>query len=461
MFPVATPEEITEQTRPYQPFGAARQLLFSRQPQIVISGPAGTGKSRACLEKIHCCCQQVPGCRWLICRKTRVSLTESGLVTWETKVVQPDHPILQNGPTRAHRASYEYPNGAAVVLGGLDNPTRLFSTEYDGVYVQEAIELDENEWELLTRPLRNNKLPYQQLIGDTNPGAPSHWIKQRANRGQTVLLESRHQDNPELWQIGEEEWTAAGRRYIGILDALTGPRKQRLRYGKWVQAEGVVYENYDPAVHVVDRFPIPKDWPRYWAIDFGYTNPFVCQWWAEDPDGRLFLYREIFMSQRLVEDHARTILAVSGALTDGRATWLPSLAEPQPQAIICDHDRQERETLHKYLAMETEPAFKDVIPGVQAVTERLAKAGDGRPRLFILRDSLVERDWRLTEQKKPASTAEEFEGYIWDETAQKKKGEKPSDLDNHGMDALRYMVYYRDRFTHDLGQEPFVFHRRY
>jgi predicted transcriptional regulator len=51
-------------------------------------------------------------------------------------------------------------------------------------------------------------------------------------------------------------------------------------------------------------------------VDFGYTNPFVMQWWAEDPDGRLYLYREIYRTRRLVEDHAkRHAIALQCAVT--------------------------------------------------------------------------------------------------------------------------------------------------
>jgi phage terminase large subunit len=442
----------------YLPCGAAWKLWWSQDQEVLISGPAGTGKSRGCLEKLHFLASKYAKMRGLIVRKTRASLTESALVTFEEKVVPVNHPILQ-GAGRAHRQAYRYPNGSILVLGGLDKASRIMSTDYDVIFVQEAIELAENDWEALTTRLRNGIVPYQQIIADTNPDTPTHWLKRRCDTGKALLLESRHEDNPLLWNRNKNQWTEVGRTYIAKLDALTGPRKLRLRYGRWVQAEGVVYENWDTAVHLIDRFPIPAAWPRYWSIDFGYTNPFVCQWWAEDPDGRLFLYREIFMSQRLVEDHARDILRYSGAMIDGVVSWLPGRAEPRPRAIICDHDRQERETLHKYLKMETTPAFKDVIPGIQAVSARLQKAGDGKPRLFILRDSLVQEDERLQDLCKPTSTAAEFEGYIWDQTAGKKRGEKPIETDNHGMDALRYMVYFRDRFEEPEG-EPFVFYRR-
>src|SRR5262245_60510234 len=188
--------------------------------------------------------------RGLILRKTRMSLTESALVTFEQHVIPEGHSIL-NGPRRNFRQVYRYPNGSELVTGGLDNPSRVMSTEFDLIYPQEAIELREEEWEALTTRLRNGKMPYQQILGDTNPDKPQHWLKRRCDAGKCRLLESRHEDNPILY--GDGDWTPRGRAYLATLDALTGARRARLRLGRWVQAEGVVYEGFDPAVHVIDR----------------------------------------------------------------------------------------------------------------------------------------------------------------------------------------------------------------
>lgn len=415
----------------------------------MVSGPAGTGKSRACLEKLHYLAESTPGLRALIVRKTRESLTESGLVTFEEKVVPAGHPIL-DGAQRRMRQAYHYPNGSEIVVGGLDKPGKIMSTEYDLAYVQEAIELNEDAWEALTTRLRNGVLPYQQLLADTNPDSPRHWLKKRCDIGRCLLLESRHEENPTLWDRAAGEWTESGRKYIEKLDALTGARYQRLRRGRWVQAEGVVYDGWDRAVHLIDPFPIPPQWPRYWSIDFGYTNPFVCQFWAEDSDGRLYLYREIYRTQRLVEDHARAILEAASAIVDGIEKWLPGRADPRPRVIVCDHDAEDRATLERHLRVSTTPAFKAVSPGIQAVASRLKVAGDGKPRLFVFRGALVRRDMDLDEAKKPCCTEEEFDGYIWDKTAaaghkEKRPKEVPIDFNNHGMDALRYLVYWRDR----------------
>src|SRR5438034_8220843 len=106
--PTATPEEVVPERKPYTPRGACLALLLDRSAEIVVSGPAGTGKSRACLEKLHLCAEKYAGMRGLIIRKTRESLSESGLVTFEEKVVPVGHRILE-GSRRNFRQSYFYP----------------------------------------------------------------------------------------------------------------------------------------------------------------------------------------------------------------------------------------------------------------------------------------------------------------------------------------------------------------
>lgn len=427
----------------YKPHGAAATLFSSRVAEVLLSGPAGTGKSRACLEKVHLMALLNPGMRGLLVRKTMVSLGSTGLVTWREHVAAESIAIgdvVWYGGSQQEAAAYRYSNGSAVVVGGMDKATKIMSSEYDVVYVQEATELTLNDWEAITTRLRNGKISFQQLLADCNPSTPTHWLKQRSDRGDTLMLESRHEDNPVLFQP-DGTLTPAGRDYVGKLDKLTGVRFHRLRHGRWVAAEGLIYEEWDPAVHLVDRFEIPDTWTRWWSVDFGYTNPFVCQFWAEDPDGRLWLYREIYFTRRLVEDHARQILSI--VAPGGK--WI----EPRPRAIICDHDAEDRATLERHLGMSTVAARKTVSDGLQAVQTRLKVAGDGKPRLFILRDSVVERDPALEEAKKPCSTTEEIVGYIWDQAEGKPPKEVPVKENDHGCDAKRYVVAERD-----LGARP-------
>lgn len=425
---------------PFQARGAVARLMACRDREMLLAGPAGTGKSVGCLMKLHIAAHRYPGMRALMVRKTRQSLTQTAMVSFD-KMIQP-----QRDGVRFHtgQQAYQYPNGSVIVVGGLDpnQITRVMSSEYDLIYVQEATELIEPAWEALTTRLRNGVMPYQQLIADCNPSRPTHWLKARADRGVVTMLESRHEDNPALHD--GTDWTPAGREYIGTLDRLTGVYKQRLRYGRWAAADGLVYEGWDPAIHLISRFPIPREWPRYWAIDFGYTNPFVWQAWASDPDGRLYMYREIYQTRCLVEDHARAIARAIGGLeitgTTWRLNWSYESAEPRPVRIVCDHDAEGRATLEARLNIRTTPASKAVRDGIQLVTSRLQPAGDGKPRLYILDGSTVSRDTTLADKHFPTSTAEEFDGYVWDTSNGRGQKEEPVKEHDHGMDPLRYLV---------------------
>ena len=451
----------------YTPRGAAKAAFACRDDELLLSGPAGTGKSRALLEKLNLMCLVNPGMRALMIRKTMASLGSTGLVTWREHVVPEaldSGQVMFHGGSSQQAAQYRYKNGSTVTIGGMDKPTKIMSAEYDVIYVQEAIELTEEDWEALTTRLRNGKVSFQQLMADTNPDIPTHWLKARCDRGQTTLINTRHEDNPVLF--GEDcTPTDVGESYIAKLDALTGVRKDRLRFGKWCAAEGLIYEEFDPEVHKYQISEPPADWTRYWSIDFGYTNPFVLQCWAVDPDGRLYLYRELYRSRRLVEDHARDILRmVRKARCDvcrGRGEPdRPCLAqhewrEPKPRAVICDHDAEDRATLERHLGLSTTPATKTVSDGIQAVQQRLKIQPDGKPRIYLSPTALwgvdakgVPRhglvDPELRDANKPTCTLEEIPGYVWDTAsatgADHNLRETPRKENDHGADALRYIV---------------------
>lgn len=441
----------------YEPRGALRgiwQGAQARADELVVCGAAGTGKSRSCIEKMHAAAIKYPYMRGTMLRKTNVSLTATGQVTYREHVAA-EHiaagVVRWFGGSQSEPPAWRYANGSTITVGGMDNPTKIMSSEYDLAYVQEATELTVKDWEAITTRLRNGRMPYQQLLADCNPDAPHHWLKKRADDKRTQMLNSRHEDNPVLFNR-DGTATERGRAYMAKLDALTGVRYHRLRKGEWVAAEGQVYEQWDSAVHLIDRFPIPDDWARYWAIDFGFTNPFVLQFWAEDPDGRLYLYREIYKTQRTVDEHAKHALMVvteptgtqiegehpRDAIRAGRRAW----AEPRPRRIIADHDAEGRATWAKETGMSTTAASKRKIDGIQAVQRRLRDR-----RLFILRDSTVERDADLSDAGKPACTAEEVLSYVWDRKGIRdpKIQEEPVKEDDHGMDTMRYLVMDRDR----------------
>jgi phage terminase large subunit len=282
----------------YVPYGGCRDIYETKVDEVVISGPAGTGKSRACLEKLHRLALDYPHSRHLIVRKTRTSLSESGLQTFEDWVLKRSHPLVTGGPARRNRVKYTYVNGSEIYAGGMDKPGRIMSTEYDTIFVQEAIELNLSDWEALTTRLRNYRVPYQQLMADTNPAFPLHWLRQRCNIGTTECIESTHRDNPRLWNHETQEWTVEGVGYINRLMNLTGTQRQRLFEGKWVQTEGVVYDEFTDA-NLTDKEP-DSDHEIELAIDDGYVDPRAILFIQYTPT-EVLVFDEIYHSRHLPE----------------------------------------------------------------------------------------------------------------------------------------------------------------
>lgn len=456
----------------YKPRGGCKELFESRAEEVLVSGPAGTGKSRACLEKIHMICLLTPNVRALLLRKTQKSLGSTGLVTWRNHVIKEAQAIgtvVYYGGSQAEPPQYRYKNGSTVTIGGLDNPGRIMSSDYDIIYIQEATEITLEDHEMCTTRLRNWTISFQQLLMDCNPAGEKHWLKLRCNDKKTTLIESRHEDNPQLFdEIINPDGTVTykvtekGATYIKKLDNLTGIRYKRLRLGLWVSAEGIVYEEFDPAVHILtwelddegNPLPLPEDWPRYWNIDFGYVNPFCLKCYAEGPDGELYMYREIYMTQRTVEEHAKTIMECVTTVDRqeiydhiNRTTRVIEKlrwTEPQPSAVICDHDAEGRRTFEKATGLGTQPAIKNVSEGINAVKERLRINDSGYARLYFMADALVERDQSLVDALRPTCTVEEYPAYVWKVNTDGRQADEPVKKDDHGIDNDRYQVMFHD-----------------
>lgn len=408
---------------------AALELMTFQGPEGVIKGPAGTGKSLGLLHRANAVLCKYAGSRGLIVRKTRSSLTESSLVTYERHVIPRNLKLYPDAHAqqRKIRHSYDYPNKSVLVVAGMDTPERVLSTEYDIILIPQIEELFEHDYELLLTRLRNGVVPYQQILGDMNPAWPNHWMNKRARDGKVKLFFSRHEDNPVLWD--GEKWTQRGESYLAKLKSLSGVRYRRLFLGEDAAAEGIVYTDFQHAVHVVKPFRIPKDWRRLRVTDFGFRHPFVTQWWAISPDGVMFRYREIYFSQRIVEDHAKQINELS--------------AGERYESHPADHDAEGRATLSK-AGIRTQLAWKPVRAGIDAVTQRLREK-----RVFFFADDTldgvkygrVERDAQLAEAGRPTSTVEEFDSYVYGQAKEGTAGkEEPVKEMDDGMDCTRYAV---------------------
>lgn len=386
----------------YKPRGGAAGLIYAHDREAILSGPAETGKTLAACWKIHLICCKYPKAQGAIIRKTYKSVHGSCCQTFER--VLAGFPVERYGGERVER--YKYANGSTIWIAGMDNPDKVLSSERDFIYVNQAEELTENDWELLATRCtgRNAVIPHPQLFGDCNPSGTRHWIRERAKAGKLALLTSAHQDNPTLYDDAGN-LTEQGRRTLATLDSLTGVRRQRLLLGQWATAEGAVYDMFNAAVHVCER-PASDFKTWYLAMDEGYVHPAVILLVGEDSDGRWHIAREFYECGKLQSD---VVAQARQWFTefDCRLAAVDAAAA----GLIADL---------KNCGVRAVSAKGRVLDGIGAIQNRLKVAGDGRARLTVAPSCV--------------NMANEFESYQWTEGK-----DAPRKECDDAADAIRYL----------------------
>lgn len=277
---------------PYSLYGGNREAFYCRDSEVILAGPADTGKTMALLTKLHLLAYKYPNAAIVILRKQLTDVYSSVLQTYLKKILEKGTPVKAYGGEKPQW--FDYPSGSRIWVAGLDKPGKVLSAEFDLVYVNQAEELSLFDWETLTTRTtgRAGHMPYSQTIGDCNPAHPTHWIRTRAADGKLRFFESVHRDNPEIYDPETGELTEGGKKRLAALDNLTGSRYMRLRKGLWAVPEGAIYDIFDEERHKVAAFPIPALWPRVVGIDpFG---AFVAAVWLafDSQNGVLNVYRE-------------------------------------------------------------------------------------------------------------------------------------------------------------------------
>lgn len=307
----------TETRVKYKPRGVCLDLWRETAVETLIEGPAGTGKTRGVLEYMHGIAIKYPKSKQLIARKTQTALAGAALATYRDKVAGEElrtGAIEHFGGSGAEPPGFRYSNGSTIQYRGLDDIDKTLSTEYDNVYVNEATECTEDDWELLTRCLRNGVTPRQRLIGDCNPSTDRHWLLRRCNTGKTRRLRSTVRDNPLYWDDLANDYTPEGKAYIeDIVGNMTGTRRQRLFEGQWVGLESAIYGQLDPSIHL-QPLPIRVEWvDGAIGVDFGKTpgHPSTVVAITKAGDGVVWVrecWAETGGNAKAIEDAARGMM---------------------------------------------------------------------------------------------------------------------------------------------------------
>lgn len=309
--------------------GAALALQSSQtHHEVCIAGPSETGKTYAALWYLDSLLRAHKNAQAVIVRKVRVTLYGSALQTYQ-KIIDMRGGVTPYGGKTPEW--YDYDNGSRLWVAGMDNPGKALSSERDFVYENQAEELEEADHETLTTRAtgRAANAPFAQLIIDCNPGPEDHWIIQRRDAGHLHFIQSKHEDNPTLFDE-HGQMTERGRLSMETLDKLTGARYWRLRMGLWVGAEGQHFEAWDEERHVLKILPpITGDWIIWGGLDYGFGHRFASGVMGLDPAGNTHLMAEYVTRKTLIPDLVTGYIAAIRSL---------GLSVDRVRSIAAGHD---------------------------------------------------------------------------------------------------------------------------
>ena len=395
-----TPPEIKEEVVTVPLLPKQIDFLQSDARELLFSGAFGAGKSRV-LCWLLTMRASTPGAVEILCRKHNVTLKRTTLRT----LLRPDGdlpPVLMPGTYKHNKSEQriEIIGGGEIMYFGLDDPEKIGSTPASGVAVDEAVELDEDDWRALRGRIRVkvNGLD-NKLYGACNPGPPTHHLATRFG----LISGKKPYDNCEAISTHTQENFFLPKEYVDDLLTFTGVALQRYVEGLWVAAEGLVFPD------LLDCFIPHQKSPHGYnvgGVDFGWRNPFCALgatiYPAEGGKPVIYVWYEDYAAEVPIQEHA---VHMNRAFPDGDAVW------------YCDpEDPEAARDLRKYECM-AKKAYNKILFGIDAVNG------------YITNDQLFISDMCL-------NTRNEAGVYCYN---QKDEKEKPVDKFNHAMSALRYM----------------------
>ena len=212
---------------------------------------------------------------------------------------------------------------------------------------------------------------------------------------------------------------------------LSPDEKEARLHGKFLHLTGLIFKEFDPEIHVIQRSGVKKHWFRVMAIDPHPRKPTACLWLAVDEKDQMYVYDELSFSGSLA-DLASAIRAQEGDLVAHRRVIDPA-ADKQGNALLFG-DMNVRQELMKH-KIWCERANNDVELGLSKIHEALIPEVQNLTGKF---------DSRLKFSSLCRETIHQFLHYIWDEFKMRPEEhdakEKPMKKNDDFVDCLRYIL---------------------
>lgn len=244
-----------------------------------------------------------------------------------------------------------------------------------------------------------------------NPEGPNHWFKvswiDKAKEKGILYLHFTMDDNLSLTEEVKERYK---KMFVGVF-------YKRYILGLWVLAEGIIYPNFSREKHTIKQKDLPNKFDYYYVTsDYGITNPQVfllCGINFVDNKPHVWILDEYY-------NKGKTEKVKTDALF--LKDYKKFIKELDIRKTIIDPSATSLINLFKQENINVKEADNAVIDGINLVLNWLDEE-----RIHILED-------------KCPNLLREFASYIWDAKAQEKGEDKPIKVNDHALDALRYLL---------------------
>lgn len=250
-----------------------------------------------------------------------------------------------------------------------------------------------------------------KLWFNCNPDMPNHWFKtdfiDNKDKLNMLHLHFTMNDNPSL---DEEIINDYKSRFTGVF---------YLRYilGLWALAEGIIYDMYNEEINTYEKIDenIKLNSTRYFAIDYGTTNPFVV---LDIFDTWEIAYQE----NEIYYDSKKTKKSLPDIEYLSMIKELEKKENIPVSKIIIDPSAESLKVLLRDNGYIVKDANNSVLEGIKCTGS-----------------ALWQEKYKIN-KRNCKNTIKEIGGYVWDEKAIKRGEEKPIKIDDHAMDAMRYFI---------------------
>lgn len=336
------------------------------------------------------------------------------------------------------RCQYKAGAGEVILLGrriyvaGANDESavdKIKGVTLAGAYCDEVTTYPETFFAMLGTRL---SVEGSQWFGTTNPEGPNHWLMKRylsraklhLNRAGNVLTNSAS-DAIDLhrfsFSLDDNPYLPAA--YVANLKIeYQGLFYRRYILGEWCLAEGVVYDMFDEAKHVLDVLPVIRRWTAV-GIDYGTVNPFAALLLGQGEDNRLYVASEYRHDSKAARRQL-TDAQYSTGVTDWLGTY--------------EH-RGQRGVTPEWLFID--PSASSFInqlwsDGVPGVARALNDVLDGIRSVSVALGSGL-----VSVHRSCTGLLSELPSYAWDDKAAAKGEDKPLKINDHSVDALRYGLH--------------------